>query len=109
MKKVVVVKSGPYKGCWEWTGYTNAKGYPQFWFIDRMHWAQRVSKQTFTGQFKPGNEGGHECINPKCVNPDHIEEQTKSDNSGKYHVNDRRKAPPLPKPKRSDDDCDVPF
>lgn len=62
-------------GCWNWTGHLDDDGYGQFWFDGRAHWAARFSKQAFCGAFRIGEQANHkrECLNPRCVNPDHLE------------------------------------
>lgn len=68
-------------GCWEWTGHKNAKGYGQFHWDGRLHYAHRWAAQTFRGAFPRRITAGHQCRNPSCVNPDHIEPETHAANT----------------------------
>lgn len=68
-------------GCWVWQAFTDNKGYGQFWFRGKMHWAHRWSRQAWKGSFKMGIQGNHICLNTSCVNPDHISEMTCSRNT----------------------------
>jgi hypothetical protein len=62
----------PETECWMWQGYISPKGYGQFSFRGRMHWAHRWARQVWRGKLAVGKHGHHECRNTSCVNPDHI-------------------------------------
>lgn len=69
-------------GCWNWTGYKNAKGYGQFGFHGKVVWAHRFAYRAFKTRL-PGDRQVHHaehCLNPSCVNPDHLEILTIADN-----------------------------
>src|SRR4051812_35936163 len=68
-------------GCWIWMAHKSKKGYGQFKFQGRAHWAHRWSKQAWHGAFEGPDQGHHECFNPSCVNPDHIGGLTRSENT----------------------------
>ncbi len=59
--------------CWNWTAYRNAKGYGQFRFQDRAHYAHRVSYMLTRGPIPIGRQLDHLCRNPSCVRPEHLE------------------------------------
>lgn len=70
------------EGCWEWQGHKDDKGYGQFRVGPRAHWAHRVAYALFNGPIPEGMTVHHkkECLNPSCVNPDHLELMTNGDN-----------------------------
>ena len=72
-------------GCWIWTGYRSPKGYGQFWFNDRMHWAHRFAYAAFVGPIPDGLTVHHKCQNPACVRPGHLEPATVEDNAAERH------------------------
>ena len=68
-------------GCWEWNGCCGKDGYGQFWDGKRLVKAHRFSYEYFNGITIPdGLESDHLCRNRKCVNPNHIEPVTRSEN-----------------------------
>lgn len=73
----------PMSGCWLWTGSLNNKGYGQFrinyppkklWLAHRWLYTQLM------GEIPTGLVLRHSCDTPACVNPDHLETGTNSDN-----------------------------
>lgn len=68
-------------GCWNWTAGLNGKGYAYIF-------ARRYSRQAYKwyyeivyGKVPDGMELDHLCRNKKCVNPEHLEVVTKSENN----------------------------
>lgn len=76
--------------CWYFVGGNDDAGYGRFKFDGTVQWANRFSYQAFKGPLPRGHEAGHTCHDPRCVNPDHLEDQTKSENS--REVREREKA-----------------
>lgn len=75
--KVRVVEDG----CWEWLASKNKRGYGWFAIGKARRPAHRVSYCLHTGEAIPdGLEIDHECRNPSCVRPDHLEPVTHAEN-----------------------------
>lgn len=76
MEKVVAT----YDGCWEWTAYVGNSGYGRFYVDDRGALAHRWSYEFHVGPIPDGLVLDHLCRNRKCVNPEHLEPVTLSEN-----------------------------
>jgi len=77
-------------GCMPWLGAKNNKGYG---CIGRRS-AHRTAYEMATG-VKPGKKVVmHKCDNPSCVNPEHLELGTQSQNIKQSYDKGRRKAYP---------------
>jgi hypothetical protein len=75
------VVKGP--GCWQWTGWTNRKGYGEMGrgrASEGHVIASRVSWEIHNGPIPEGMIVRHKCDNPPCTNPDHLELGTHLDN-----------------------------
>jgi hypothetical protein len=68
-------------GCWEWIGSLNAGGYGTFHMPKKPELAHRFSYQRTHGRIKEGLELDHLCRNRRCVNPDHLEQVTRRENT----------------------------
>lgn len=70
--------------CWEWTGLRDRYGYPKITIrVDgypTAHYAHRVMLELVHGYLFPFDEAGHLCDNPCCINPQHLEVQTRAMN-----------------------------
>lgn len=67
----VSVSSGT--GCWEWIGFIQKNGYAKFYVGGKSVWAHRFSYEFHNCLIPEGLHVDHLCVNPKCVNPDHLE------------------------------------
>lgn len=67
-------------GCWEWAGYIQKNGYAKHWVDGRHVSAHRWSYEFHVGPIPPGLQIDHLCRVKHCVNPDHLEAVTASEN-----------------------------
>lgn len=69
-------------GCWQWHPVSKNNPYGQFCFAGRQYMAFMFSWWLYRGQLvkSPPLELDHLCLNKGCVNPDHLEPVTRSEN-----------------------------
>ena len=75
------IKLNTGTGCWEFQRFINPTGYGELYFNGKMKKAHRVSYEIHVGEIKEGMEIHHQCRNPKCCNPDHLEQVTRKENA----------------------------
>lgn len=68
-------------GCWEWVGAKDLTGYGRIKVNRKVEMAHRVSYSVFVGEIPEGHDIDHECCNPPCVRPDHLQPATRSENT----------------------------
>lgn len=68
------------KGCWEWIGCVNYRGYGVFKVEQKSQLVHRVSYQLLKGIIPNGLELDHLCRNRICINPHHLEAVTHKEN-----------------------------
>lgn len=79
------------QACWLWTGRLNEYGYPRLNVHDAARGrtvtvkAHRAMLEEMHEGVFPFDEAGHLCHTRACINPDHLEVQTKS-----FNASDRR-------------------
>lgn len=66
--------------CWEWIAATDWEGYGKFHIGRTSVRAYRVTWELLVGPCPEGLEPDHLCRNHSCVNPDHIEWVTQTEN-----------------------------
>lgn len=72
----------PLTGCWEWTAGTDYKGYGNFSVKNRTIKAHRYGYLALVGPIKVDYTLDHRtCRNTSCVNPGHMEEVSRPENS----------------------------
>lgn len=76
-------------GCWIWTGALSAGSYGSIFHEGRMQKAHRVSWRLNRGEIPDGLDLDHLCRVRRCVNPDHLEPVTRSENLLRSPLMDR--------------------
>lgn len=70
--------------CWIWTGAKDRKGYGNFCVaVGKTNKAHIFSYYLHKGPVPKGLQVDHECNNPSCVNPDHLQLLTGKKNNEK--------------------------
>lgn len=67
-------------GCWIWLGSRGRGGYAQFNDGTTMRRAHRWAYEYFVGAIPAGLDIDHLCRHRDCVNPEHLEPVTRSEN-----------------------------
>jgi hypothetical protein len=68
-------------GCILWTGHLNWNGYGRVTYKGRLAGAHRVAYEIFKGPIPDGLQLDHLCRVRNCVNPEHLEPVTPSENT----------------------------
>lgn len=68
-------------GCLEWVGSTNENGYGQIIYGGKMKKAHRIAYELLVGEIPNKLQLDHLCRKRNCVNPDHLEPVTASENN----------------------------
>lgn len=76
-------------GCWNWTGAISAGRYGSIYYQGRMQKAHRIAYRMVRGRIPHGMDLDHLCRNAKCVNPQHLDPVTRSENLRRSPLMDR--------------------
>lgn len=79
--------------CWTWTRSTNSAGYGTLTVAGRARYAHRLAYELAKGPIPKGADVMHSCDNPACINPDHLEVGTRSQNMADCHARGRSRIP----------------
>lgn len=77
----------PNSGCWFWLGCVGAGGYGSYRIGSRSNGSRKIAKahrvafELFKGKIENGLHIDHLCRNRICVNPDHLRQVTKKENT----------------------------
>lgn len=74
--------------CWIWTASTTKRGYPKFKLSSyNLVLSHRQAYEWWVGPLDPDLTIDHidTCKNIKCVNPNHLEQVTREENSYRQH------------------------
>lgn len=69
-------------GCWNWIGWVGANGRG----AHRGAHAYRAAWEFTNGPIPSGLDIDHLCLNPRCVNPDHLEPVTRAENARRQRL-----------------------
>jgi hypothetical protein len=83
----------PNTGCWLWTGGMSWDGYGRFKPNPRLngHGAHRVSYELYKSAIPAGMQIDHLCRMRCCVNPDHLEIVTQTENAHRSPITNATK------------------
>lgn len=70
----------PESGCWEWTGFKDRNGYGKFNALEGEQLAHRAAYRLFVGEIRKDLTLDHICRNRGCVNPEHLDCVSHSEN-----------------------------
>jgi hypothetical protein len=68
-------------GCWEWTGHLHRTGYGMASYNGKFCLVHRVFYSYFKGPINSHQPLDHLCRNPRCVNPEHLEQVSQRENT----------------------------
>lgn len=80
--------------CWEWTGSKCRDGYGLFKMNKQNVFLAHRWSVIFSGRDPAGKVVLHNCDNPACVNPDHLELGSQRDNVYDMHAKGRYRHKP---------------
>jgi hypothetical protein len=72
--------------CWEWTGTIGPEGYAIYWLNGASVPVHRIAYANLIGPIPDGMQLDHLCLTRHCVNPDHLEPVTPTENSRRANV-----------------------
>ena len=96
-KNRLLSKSKKVNDCIEFTGSTQTGGYGQMGVSGKVYLTHRLAYEWFVGPIPSGLELDHICKNKRCMNVDHLEPVTHSENLIRRGLKGKR----LNKPERT--------
>lgn len=79
-------RKGVTGDCWIWNGF-RFQGYGRLTYRGfKTRKAHRIVYQLLLGPIPDGLEIDHLCVNPPCVNPNHLEPVTRAENLRRTHI-----------------------
>jgi len=72
--------------CWLWTGYRDKFGYGYMGIASKPIGVHRVAWEILVGPIPDGLTIDHLCRNTSCVNPEHLEPVTNSENIRRMNI-----------------------
>jgi hypothetical protein len=81
---------GKIDECWEWLGGKQNTGYGIFYFNSILQLTHRYSYEYYNGIIKNKLFVLHKCDNPPCLNPNHLELGTQTDNMKDMSLKNRK-------------------
>lgn len=72
------------EGCWLWLGPLNKDGYAAVWAYGQIRGAHRVMFEREVELVPTGMQLDHLCNTKSCINPEHLEIVTASENMRRY-------------------------
>lgn len=76
-------------GCWIWHGAVSNGRYGSIFYQGRMQKAHRVAWILVNGPVPENRDLDHLCRNTRCINPDHLEPVSRSENLRRSPLMDR--------------------
>lgn len=76
-------------GCWNWAGAVSNRSYGSIYYEGRMQKAHRVMWIISRGEIPNVMDLDHLCRNRICINPEHLEPVTRSENLLRSPLMDR--------------------
>lgn len=72
--------------CWFWLGSKDGSGYGKIFIKNKYIGAHRYSYEINVGKIPKNYHIDHLCMNPPCVNPNHLDPVTRGENIRRAHV-----------------------
>ena len=77
--------------CWEWIGAKIKAGYGEFYYKGKPVYAHRFAYELYNDKIPEDLELDHLCRNTICVNPQHLEPVTHTENLRRGEHNNQNK------------------